>query len=152
MMLPLAMFAAIFYFLILRPNKKKQQQHNDMVASISKGSEVITAGGFFGTVREILDDSYIIEVADGVKVRILKTSISIKKTDGEKPGEPKKVKKKKKKPANGDNAETVGDAAAETTETAAAVAEVNEAGFTEPEVAVIEPVVELEEENNEEKA
>lgn len=97
MMLPLAMFAAIFYFMIMRPQKKKQQQHDSMLAGISKGSEVITAGGFFGTVREVLDDSFIIELASDVKVRVLKTSISVKKNDGDKSGEPKKEKKKKKK-------------------------------------------------------
>lgn len=103
LMLPLAMFAAIFYFFIMRPQKKKQQAHDDMLASISKGSEVITAGGFFGTVREIIGDSYIIELADGVKVRILKSSISIKRaetdkrTDAEKNEAPRKEKKRRKK-------------------------------------------------------
>lgn len=97
LMLPLAMFAAIFYFLILRPQKKKQKAHDDMLSSISKGSEIITAGGFFGVVREVLDDSYVIELAEGMKVRILKSSISIKRNSGEKDsasGAPKKKKKK----------------------------------------------------------
>lgn len=142
MMLPLAMMAAIFYFLILRPNKKKQQQHESMIASISKGSDVITAGGFFGTVREVLDDSYIIELAEGVKVRVLKTSISVKKTEGEKNSEPKKVKKKKKKLANSD--------AAETPEAIPAEAEVTEAAGPEVTAAGLE--TEHQEENNEEKA
>ena len=94
MMLPLAMFAAIFYFMILRPQKKKQKAHEEMLASISRGSTVITAGGFFGVVRDVLDDSYIIELDEGVKARILKSSISMKKTDS---AETKQVKKKKKK-------------------------------------------------------
>ena len=82
MMLPLAMFAAIFYFMIIRPQKKKQKAHDEMLASISKGDTVITAGGFFGIVREILDDSYLIELDEGVKARILKSSISMKKGEG----------------------------------------------------------------------
>jgi len=93
MMLPLAMFAAIFYFLIIRPQKKKQRAHDEMLASITKGSTVVTAGGFFGVVRDILDDSYIIELDEGVKARILKSSISMKKTDGN----PDRIKKKKGK-------------------------------------------------------
>lgn len=93
MMLPLAMFAAIFYFLIIRPQKKKQRAHEEMLASITKGSTVVTAGGFFGVVRDILDDSYIIELDEGVKARILKSSISMKKTDGN----TDKIKKKKNK-------------------------------------------------------
>lgn len=96
MMLPLAMFAAIFYFMIIRPQKKKQRAHEDMLASISKGDTVITAGGFFGIVREILDDSYLIELDEGVKARILKSSISMKKSEGSvAPQQPKKKKSKK---------------------------------------------------------
>ncbi len=95
MMLPLAMFAAIFYFMIIRPQKKKQKAHEEMLASISRGSTIITAGGFFGIVREILDDSYIIELDEGVKARILKSSVSMKKTDGSSDARPKKKKVKK---------------------------------------------------------
>ena len=95
MMLPLAMFAAIFYFMIIRPQKKKQKAHEEMLASITRGSTVITAGGFFGIVREILDDSYIIELDEGVKARILKSSVSMKKTDGSSDMKHKKKKAKK---------------------------------------------------------
>ena len=95
MMLPLAMFAAIFYFMIIRPQKKKQKAHEEMLASITRGSTVITAGGFFGIVREILDDSYIIELDEGVKARILKSSVSMKKADGSSDMKPKKKKAKK---------------------------------------------------------
>lgn len=95
MMLPLAMFAAIFYFMIIRPQKKKQKAHEEMLASISRGVTVITAGGFFGVVRDILDDSYIIELDDGVKARILKSSISMKKSDSASDSKPKKKKVKK---------------------------------------------------------
>lgn len=95
MMLPLAMFAAIFYFMILRPQKKKQKAHEEMLASISRGSTVVTAGGFFGVVREILDDSYIIELDEGVKARILKSSITMKRTEGN--PDPVRLKKKKRR-------------------------------------------------------
>lgn len=79
LVLPIAMFMAIFYFLILRPQKKKQKQHEDMIGSINRGDSVVTAGGFFGVVRDVLEDSFIIEVADGVKMRILKASISARR-------------------------------------------------------------------------
>ena len=95
MLLPLVMFVAIFYFMIVRPQKKKQKAHDDMIASISRGDQVITAGGFFGTVRDTLDDSYIIDFGDGVKARILKSSISMKKSDSDTVNyQPKKKKKK----------------------------------------------------------
>lgn len=138
MMLPLAMFAAIFYFMILRPQKKKQKAHEEMLASISRGSTVITAGGFFGVVRDVLDDSYIIELDEGVKARILKSSISMKKTDS---AETKQVKKKKKKSQElfEDNSAEV-----ETAPETAVEATAPEAAEAAPEAveAVAEPVVE----------
>lgn len=126
LMLPLAMFAAIFYFLILRPQKKKQKAHDDMLASISKGSEVITAGGFFGVVREVLDDSYVIELAEGMKVRILKSSISVRRNSGEKDSAPNAPKKKKKKLRNDNGNEK----AASTTESVASDSSVENVSAT----------------------
>ena len=117
MMLPLAMFAAIFYFLIIRPQKKKQKAHEEMLASISRGSTVITAGGFYGVVREILDDSYIIELGEGVKARILKSSISMKKSEGAADLKPKKKKLKKNNEEVTEGTET-SETAAETVQEA----------------------------------
>ncbi len=133
MMLPLAMFAAIFYFMIIRPQKKKQKAHEEMLASISRGVTVITAGGFFGVVREILDDSYIIELDDGVKARILKSSISMKKTDAASDSKPKKKKIKK-------NTESDEEASAPVQEPSV---EANTAE-TEADVVVAEPVADSE--------
>ena len=144
MMLPLAMFAAIFYFMILRPQKKKQKAHEEMLASISRGSTVITAGGFFGVVRDVLDDSYIIELDEGVKARILKSSISMKKSDS---SEQKQLKKKKKKsqelPEDNADVETSAEVSADTAaaaaetvaESAAEVADVNPADTEKKEEA-----------------
>lgn len=81
MALPIVLFVAIFYFMIFRPQKKRQQEQEKMIGAISRGDTVVTAGGFFGRVCEVLEDSFIIELADGVKVRILKTSISMKRDD-----------------------------------------------------------------------
>lgn len=81
MLLPLALFVVIFYFLIIRPQKKRQRQHQEMLASIKRGDQVVTAGGFFGIVRETKDDSYILEIADGVKARILKSSVQYRKSE-----------------------------------------------------------------------
>lgn len=143
MMLPLAMFAAIFYFLIMRPQKKKQKAHEDMIANISKGSEVVTAGGFFGIVREVMDDSYIIEMAEGVKVRILKSSISIRRTnEGEKSDAPKKKRKKRRREDVAVSPDTATVAAVSVDETVVIETEV-----VESVEAVCQP-----RENNEEKA
>ena len=124
MMLPLAMFAAIFYFMIIRPQKKKQKAHEEMLASISKGDTVITAGGFFGIVREVLDDSYIIELDEDVRARSLKSSISMKKSDGSAVSQqPKKKKAKKSEEATPVEETPMIDAAVEANNPEAAVIE-----------------------------
>ena len=78
MLMPLVLFGVIFYFLILRPQKKKKRQHEEMLASIRKGDKVVTAGGFWGTVKDLKGDSFIIEIAEGTKARVMKASISFK--------------------------------------------------------------------------
>ncbi|MCI7402958.1 MAG: preprotein translocase subunit YajC [Pyramidobacter sp.] len=75
---PLIIFVVIFYFFILRPQKKRQKTHDSLVNSLQRGDRVITAGGFFGIVREVKDDSVIIEIAEGLVARVLKSSISTK--------------------------------------------------------------------------
>jgi preprotein translocase subunit YajC len=96
MAVPIVLFVLIFYFLMYRPQKKKQQQHDQMLSSIGRGDTVVTAGGFFAKVCEILDDSYIIELAEGVRARILKSSVSSKREAGEDKPRPRKLRKKKR--------------------------------------------------------
>ena len=79
MLFPLAIFVLIFYFFIIRPQRKRDKQHNNMIASINRGDEIITIGGFMGTVREVREDSFQIEIAEGVRVRILKSAVQTKR-------------------------------------------------------------------------
>lgn len=95
MLMPIGLMIVIMYFLIYRPQKKKQQQHDQMVASITRGDTVITAGGFFGKVLDILDDSYILELDAGVRARILKGSVQNKR-EGDDKFRPKKLRKKRR--------------------------------------------------------
>ncbi len=87
MLFPLAIFALIFYFFIIRPQKKRDKQHNDMLSSINRGDQIITVGGFLGTVREVRDDTFQIEIADGVRVRILKSAVQTKRTTATTPSQ-----------------------------------------------------------------
>ena len=93
---PLILLMVVFFFFTSRSQKKKQQQHDQMLASIARGDTVVTAGGFFGKVCDVLDDSFVIELADGVRARILKGSISSKRVSGD--GRPRKLRKKKRPP------------------------------------------------------
>lgn len=79
MLFPLAILVLFFYFFIIRPQRKRQKQHESMISSIGRGDQVVTIGGFFGTVREIRDDTFLIELAEGVRVRILKSSVQTKR-------------------------------------------------------------------------
>jgi preprotein translocase subunit YajC len=80
MLFPLAIFVLIFYFFIIRPQRKRQKQHDNMISGINRGDQVITIGGFLGTVREVRDDTFQIELAEGVRVRILKSAVQTKRS------------------------------------------------------------------------
>lgn len=66
----------IFYFLIIRPQRKRQKQHLEMVQSLKGGERVITAGGVFGTVARVMDDRVEITVDKNTRLQVLKSSIS----------------------------------------------------------------------------
>jgi preprotein translocase subunit YajC len=78
MLFPLVIFVVIFYFFIIRPQKKRQKAHDQLISSLNRGDQIVTAGGFWGTVKEVKEDSVIIEIAEGVKARVLKSSIATK--------------------------------------------------------------------------
>jgi preprotein translocase subunit YajC len=79
MFFPLIIFVLIFYFFIIRPQKKRDKQHSNMIAGINRGDQIVTIGGFLGTVREVRDDTFQIEIAEGVRVRILKSAVQTKR-------------------------------------------------------------------------
>ncbi len=79
MLFPLAIFVLIFYFFIIRPQRKRDKQQKTMIDSIARGDQVITIGGFYGTVREVRDDSFQLEIAEGVRVTILKSAVQGKR-------------------------------------------------------------------------
>ena len=75
--LMLAMLFAIFYFILIRPQQKRLKAHKDMMGALAKGNRVITNGGLIGTIIKFEGDNVVvIEVAQGVKVRIAKSAIS----------------------------------------------------------------------------
>ena len=92
---PLILLMVVFFFFTSRSQKKKQKQHEDMLSSISRGDTIVTAGGFFGKVCEILDDSFVIEIAEGTRARVLKGSVSSRRESAE-ASRPRRVKKRKR--------------------------------------------------------
>ena len=67
---------AIMYFLMIRPQMKRQKEHKAMLEKLGKGDEVITNGGIAGTVAEIGESFITVEVADGVQLRVQKGAIA----------------------------------------------------------------------------
>lgn len=75
--LPLVLIFAVFYFLLIRPQQKKMKAHRDMLSSVRRGDKVLTGGGIFGTVTKVLNDNEItVEIAEGVRVRVARGTIS----------------------------------------------------------------------------
>lgn len=66
---------AVFYFFMIRPQQKRQKEIRKFRESLSKGDNVITAGGIYGKIREIRDTTIIVEIADGVKITLDKGSV-----------------------------------------------------------------------------
>lgn len=75
MFLPFIFIFVIFYFLIIRPQAKKQKIHQQFVSELKRGDAVITTSGILGTVEGINDNFVTLEIADGVRVKILRSQI-----------------------------------------------------------------------------
>ena len=69
-------FFAIMYFMIIRPQQKRNKDHQKLISSLSKGDEVVTSGGMLGKIQKVGENSIQVEVADGVSVKLQKGSIT----------------------------------------------------------------------------
>jgi preprotein translocase subunit YajC len=69
-------FVAIFYFLLLRPQQKKAKDHQNMIAKLATGDEVVTSGGVLGRITEVGDAFVTLEVADGVRMKVQKAQVT----------------------------------------------------------------------------
>ncbi len=84
--LPLVLIFAIMYFLLIRPQQKKVKTHQAMVSALRRGDHVITQGGLIGKVSKVKDDNEVeVELAEGIKVRVVKSTIAtvVSKTEPE---------------------------------------------------------------------
>ena len=75
-MAPFLLILVIFYFVLIRPQQKRVQEHTKFLDSLKKGDDVITESGLFGTVVGIDDSSVVLKVAENVRVKYLKTKVS----------------------------------------------------------------------------
>ena len=82
--LPFVLIFVIMYFLILRPQRQKQKQHQELIANVRRGDTVVTTGGLIGKVAKVVDEGELqIDLAEGVRVRVVRTMIAEVRAKGE---------------------------------------------------------------------
>ncbi len=74
--LPLLLMFVIFYFLLIRPQQKRQREHREMIARLKKGDRVVTGGGLIGTIAALTDQELVLEVSEHVKVTVLRGQVT----------------------------------------------------------------------------
>ena len=74
--LPMIVIFVAFYFLLIRPQQKRQKAHTELVGALSTGDEVLTAGGMLGKVTAVSEHYATVKVADGVEIKIQKSTVS----------------------------------------------------------------------------
>ncbi len=75
-LLPMLIIFGAFYFLLIRPQQKKQKAHTKLVSELSIGDEIITAGGILGQITAVSEHYAIVHIADGTEIKIQKASVS----------------------------------------------------------------------------
>ena len=75
--IPLILIFGIMYFLLIRPQQKKMKEHQNMVSSLRRGDQVVTQGGLIGKVVKVKENNELeVELAEGVKVRVVQSTIA----------------------------------------------------------------------------
>lgn len=75
--LPLILIGIVFYFFMIRPQTKKMKDQKNFIEAIKKGDKVVTIGGIHGKIADINEDTYLLEIENGVKMKIDKVSVSL---------------------------------------------------------------------------
>jgi preprotein translocase subunit YajC len=82
--LPFVLIFVIMYFLIIRPQRNKAKQHQDMIANVRRGDTIVTSGGLIGKVAKVVDQNEIqLDLAEGVRVRLARGMIAEVRSKGE---------------------------------------------------------------------
>lgn len=74
-LLPLVLMFVVLYFVMIRPQLKRQKEHKAMIEAVAKGDEIVTAGGFLGKVSKIGDTYISVELANGLEVQMQRTAV-----------------------------------------------------------------------------
>ncbi len=88
---PFILIFVVMWFLLIRPQQKKAKEHRAMVSALKRGDRVVTNGGIYGQVSHVADDHLMVEIAEGVKIKIVRDAVAAV------PGKPEPVKKEESK-------------------------------------------------------
>ena len=106
-LMPLVLIFVVFYFLLIRPQQKKQKAHREMIGTVRRGDNVLTNGGIFGRVTKVVDEDRLqVEIADNVRVHVARSMISEVMTRTE---PVKETRDRDKKGGGGDKKSASGD-------------------------------------------
>ena len=75
----LALIFGMFYLLIIKPQRRKQKEHQSLMTELRRGDKVITAGGIYGVIESTSDDSVMLKIEDGTMIRIARSSVAGKR-------------------------------------------------------------------------
>ena len=85
MFIPMILIFAIFYFMLIRPQQRKEKERRAMIDAIKSGSRIMFSGGILGTVTNVKEGTLVVRVADGVKIEVARGAVSRVIEKGEKP-------------------------------------------------------------------
>jgi preprotein translocase subunit YajC len=81
-LMPLVLMFVIFYFLLIRPQQKRQKELKTMIEALQRGDEIVTSGGLQGKITGVTDDTLTVEIAKDVRVRVDRQAVARKKAGG----------------------------------------------------------------------
>ena len=79
MVIFLALIFGLMYLVLVRPQRKRQKEHQQLVEELKRGDRVITAGGIYGQIENISDDSVVLKVESGTTIRVARSSVALKR-------------------------------------------------------------------------
>ena len=85
MFLPMIIIFGIFYFMLIRPQQRKEKERKAMIENLKSGARVIFSGGIMGTITNVKEGTFVVRIADGVKIEIARGAVSRVLEKGDKP-------------------------------------------------------------------
>ncbi len=80
MVIIVVLLFAMFYFLMIRPQRKRQKEHDELMSELRKGDKVVTAGGIYGQIESTSEDSVVLKVESGATIRVARGSVATKRS------------------------------------------------------------------------